>query len=50
MTAFLEKDVADIHSYNDDPMVIAIKCEVWKIKRAIVNKGSYADILYCEAF
>lgn len=34
---FLEKNAAGIHPNNDDPMVISIICEDWKIKRVLVD-------------
>lgn len=31
-------------------MVITIICDKWDIKRILVGQGSYAGIMYCEAF
>lgn len=42
--SFSEKDVVGIHSHNDDPMVIVVKCEDWEIKRVTFDQGSYVDI------
>lgn len=43
---FSEKDAANIHPYNDDPVVITVRCNEWEIKRVLVYQGSSADILY----
>lgn len=44
--AFSEKDVVDIHPYNDDPMIITVRYKEWEIRRVLVDKGSPTYILY----
>lgn len=48
--SFSGKDVVGIHSHNDDPTVIIIRCDEWEIRRVIVNQGIYIYILYLGAF
>lgn len=44
--SFLEKDAADIHSQNNDPMVIIVRCDEWKIIRFLRDQGCFIDTLY----
>lgn len=50
MVVFSEEDAFDVHPHNDDPMVITVKYEEWKIKRFLVDQGSFVNILYGDAF
>lgn len=34
--AFSEKDAANIHPHNDDPVVIAVRCNDLEIRRVLV--------------
>lgn len=47
---FSKREATNIHPYNDDPMVITMRCDEWKIKRVLVDQGSFAYILYWDAF
>lgn len=47
---FSEEDMFGVHSHNNDPMVIIVKCEEWDIKRVRVDQGSSTNILYSVAF
>lgn len=44
--SFSKKDAANINPHNDDPVVITVRCDEWKIKIVSVGQGSFADILY----
>lgn len=44
--SFSKKDLVGIHPYNDDPMVITMRCGDWEIKIVLVDQGSSVDILY----
>lgn len=48
--AFSMKNIVAIHPYNDDLMVITIRCDEWEIKRVLIYQGSSANILYWDAF
>lgn len=39
-----------IHTQNDDPMVIIIKCDELDIRRVSVHHESSIDILYWDMF
>lgn len=45
-TSFSEKDAIGIHSHNDDPTVITVKCDNWEIKRLLIDQGITTNILY----
>lgn len=38
--AFSEKDATSIYLYNNDPMVITVRRNDWKIKRVLVDQRS----------
>lgn len=45
-----EKDAPGIHPHSDILMIIIVRCDKSEIKRVLVDQGSYANILYWEAF
>ena len=44
--SFSKKDAVNINPHNDDPVVITVRCDEWKIKIVPVDQESSADILY----
>lgn len=40
-----ENDDVGIHPYDNDPMVITVRCGEWEIKRVLIDHGSYVDIV-----
>lgn len=47
---FSKKDATGIHPHNDVRMVITVRCDEWETKRVLVDQGSYANIIYWDAF
>lgn len=45
-----KKEEACIHPHNDDPMVIIVGCDDWKIRRVLVDQESFIYIFYLDAF
>lgn len=48
--SFSEKDLEDIMGPHDDPIVLSLKVETYRVKRILIDTGSSADILYLSAF
>lgn len=48
--SFFEKNVADTHPHDDNPVVITVRCDNWKIKKVFIDQGCSTDILYWDAF
>lgn len=48
--SFSEKDQGEIIGPHDDPVVLNLKIETYLVKRALIDTGSSADILYLSAF
>lgn len=48
--SFSKKDDAGIHPHDNDLMVITVRYGYWDIIRVLVNLGSFAYILYWDAF
>lgn len=47
---FSKKDAADIHPHNKYKVVSTVKCNECEVRRVLVDQGSFADILYWNAF
>lgn len=43
---FFESDAVGIHSHDNDPMVIIVRCDDLEINKVLINQGSSTDILY----
>lgn len=44
-----KRDAIGFIPHEDDPIVIKIQIRHWTVKRILVDRGSFADILYWEA-
>ncbi|KAK3028441.1 hypothetical protein RJ639_039033 [Escallonia herrerae] len=47
---FSDEDSNDIKTPHDDPLVIAIKAGNFDVKRVLIDNGSFAEILFYDAF
>ncbi|KAK3029876.1 hypothetical protein RJ639_038673 [Escallonia herrerae] len=44
------RDSKDVKTPNDDPLVITIKAGNFDVKRVLVDNGSFAEVLFYDAF
>ncbi|KAK3031150.1 hypothetical protein RJ639_035148 [Escallonia herrerae] len=47
---FFDDDSKDIKTPHDDPLVITIKAGNFDVKRVLIDNGSFAEILFHDAF
>ncbi|KAK3033199.1 hypothetical protein RJ639_036991 [Escallonia herrerae] len=47
---FSDEDSKDIKTPHDDPLVITIKAGNFDVKRVLIDNGSFAEVLFYDAF
>ncbi|KAK3035100.1 hypothetical protein RJ639_032602 [Escallonia herrerae] len=47
---FSDEDSKDIQTPHDDPLVITVRAKNFDVKRVLIDNGSFAEILFFDAF